>query len=375
MKKSNFYLALLGILGYSLPAFAQSSVTLYGIIDNSIFYARNVNGAGARLSTASGQASPRWGITGTEDLGGGMKAVFKLENGFNINTGTLNQGGRMFGRQAYIGLVSPQLGSLTLGRQYDAVRDLVEPLQGNWQYEYASAPGDVDNADNDIRFNNTVKWSSPTWSGLQAVATYSMGGVAGSLGSGEAWSGAVGYKLGGLGVAGGLFHIDNGNPTLSTRGTTSADSLFLSSVNSAYATARGITVARAAAQYTVRSVTLGGYYSFSQYTSDAASVFRGSERYNNGDLYVMWRITPSVVTQLSYDYLKSAGNSSATYNQVTGVASYLFSKQTSVYAMGGWVHASGNNGSGAAQAVIGSSGINPGTNWQVIAALGVLHTF
>jgi predicted porin len=146
-------------------------------------------------------------------------------------------------------------------------------------------------------------------------------------------------------------------------------------VNSAYSTARGITVARAAAQYAVKSVTLGGYYSFSQYTSDTASAFRGSERYNNGDVYVMWHVTPSVVTQLSYDYLKSVGNSSATYNQVTGVASYLFSKQTSVYAMGGWVHASGNNGSGAAQAVVGSSGINPGTNWQVIAALGVLHTF
>jgi predicted porin len=51
MKKNNLYLALFGVLGYSLPAFAQSSVTLYGIIDDSIFYARNVNGAGARLST------------------------------------------------------------------------------------------------------------------------------------------------------------------------------------------------------------------------------------------------------------------------------------------------------------------------------------
>jgi predicted porin len=89
----------------------------------------------------------------------------------------------------------------------------------------------------------------------------------------------------------------------------------------------------------------------------------------------MWYITPAVVTQISYDYLRSAGNSSATYSQATGVISYLFSKRTSVYAMGGWIHASGNNGIGVAQAVVGSSGINPGTNWQAIAALGVLHSF
>ena len=375
LRKIVFPLLTLGTAVYALPVAAQSSVTLFGIVDDSITYIHNVAGQSSRLSVQPGQASPRWGIMGTEDLGSGLKAVFRLENGFNINTGTLNQGGREFGRQAYVGLASATYGTVTLGRQYDAVRDLVEPLQGNWQFEYMSTPGDIDDADNDLRFNNTVKWTSPVWSGLQVVTTYSVGGVAGSVGSGQSYSEAVAYSAGQFGVAGGLFHIDNGNTTLSTRGTTTADSIFLSSVNSAYSTARAITVARVGAKYRISAVMFGGYYSFSQYTADAASTFHGSERYNNGSVFAQWNVTPAFTAQLGYDILKSSGNSSATYNQVTGVADYLLSKSTDIYVMGGWCHASGTNGLGAAQAVIGSSVTNSGANWQALAAIGLRHSF
>jgi predicted porin len=375
MKKIALPLFALGAAVYALPVHAQSSVTLYGIIDDSITYIHNVAGHSSRFSVQPGQASPRWGMVGAEDLGGGLKAVFRLENGFNINTGTLNQGGRMFGRQAYVGLSSVTYGTVTLGRQYDALRDLVEPLQGNWQFEYMSTPGDIDDSDNDLRFNNTVKWTSPVWSGLQMVTTYSFGGVAGSVASGQSYSAAVDYKVGQLAMAGGLFYIDNGNPTLSTRGTTTADSIFLSAVNSAYSTARSITVARAAAQYRIGSVMFGGYYSFSEYASDAASTFRGSERYNNGSVYAQWNFTPAFTAQLGYDYLKSSGNSSATYNQVNAVLDYLLSKSTDIYVMAGWCHASGTNGVGAAQAVIGSSVTNSGADWQALAGVGLKHTF
>ncbi|RQV70315.1 porin [Burkholderia cenocepacia] len=366
----------MGTVGYSLPALAQSSVSLYGVIDDSIQYVHNVGGKSSRFALQSGsQTSSRWGLLGNEDLGGGIKAVFRLENGFNVNTGTLLQGGRMFGRQAYVGLSSPVWGTVTLGRQYDAVRDLVEPLQGNWAYEYTSAPGDVDDADNTVRFNNTIKWASPTWSGLQVVTTYSSGGVAGTVASGQSYSAAIGYKTGNLALAGGALHIDNGNPTLSTRGTTSADTIFGSVVNSAYSSARAINIARAATQYTMGALMVGGYYSFSQYTSDAASAFRGSERYNNGSIYAQYRFTPAFLGLIGYDYLKSNGNSSATYNQITGAVDYLLSKRTDIYGMAGYTHAAGNNGRGAAQAVIGSSNINSGADWQALAAVGIRHRF
>ncbi|WP_460911163.1 porin [Paraburkholderia jirisanensis] len=375
-KKLAGFVTLLGAFGTSMTASAQSSVTLYGVVDNSVQYIHNAGGKSTRFAMQSGsQTASRWGMVGSEDLGGGMKAVFRLENGFNVDTGALGQGGRLFGRQAYVGLASPKWGTVTLGRQYDAMRDLVEPLQGNWQLEYSSTPGDIDNTDNTVRFNNTIKWTSPIWAGVQVVATYSAGGVSGSVASGQSYSAAIDYKLDKFAIAGGMFHIDNGSATLSTRGTTTADSLFGSSVNSAYSTARSITVARIATQYTLGQVMIGGYYSFSEYTSDASSAFRGSERYNNGSVYALWHVTPAFSAQIGYDYLRSSGHSSATYNQVTGAIDYLLSKRTDLYAMAGWVHASGTNGQGAAQAVIASSNVNAGANWQALAALGIRHRF
>src|SRR6266404_6238224 len=105
-------------------AFAQSSVTLYGLISSGIVYANNQKGADKQGHStwqfASGpMQTPRWGVKGAEDLGGGVKAIFTLENGYNLGTGALSQGGREFGRQAFVGLSSNTLGTVSLGRQYD----------------------------------------------------------------------------------------------------------------------------------------------------------------------------------------------------------------------------------------------------------------
>ncbi len=116
---------------YAVDAHAQSSVTLYGIVDAGIAYvhnAQNANGGNASslVKFSSGNLSgSRWGLRGTEDLGGGLAALFQLENGFNIGTGALGQGQREFGRKAVVGLSSSTYGTVTLGRQYDPVVDLV----------------------------------------------------------------------------------------------------------------------------------------------------------------------------------------------------------------------------------------------------------
>lgn len=66
-------------------------------------------------------AGNRWGLKGNEDIGGDFSIVFPLENGFDLNSGTLNDGGREFGRQAFVGISSTRYGSLTFGRQYDSI--------------------------------------------------------------------------------------------------------------------------------------------------------------------------------------------------------------------------------------------------------------
>ena len=87
-------------------ASAQSSVTLYGIVDAGVTYRSNerVGSPGAYTGhsdvglTTGNLSGSRWGIKGSEDLGGGMRALFVLENGFDITNGTSGQGGRQFGR-------------------------------------------------------------------------------------------------------------------------------------------------------------------------------------------------------------------------------------------------------------------------------------
>ncbi|MCG5072139.1 porin [Paraburkholderia tagetis] len=101
-------------------AHAQSSITLYGILDSGVEYvshaAKKGQGSLFRLNTGN-RINSRWGLTGKEDLGGGLRSIFTLESGIAMNNGTLQQGGRLFGRQAFVGLESDRFGSVMAGRQ------------------------------------------------------------------------------------------------------------------------------------------------------------------------------------------------------------------------------------------------------------------
>lgn len=110
--------AALAILSASSTAQAQN-VTLYGVIDTGIETVSNTAAGGTitRLPSNTGIFASRWGMRGREDLGNGLAAVFTLESGFSPDTGASGQGGRLFGRQALVGL-SGNWGAVTLGRQY-----------------------------------------------------------------------------------------------------------------------------------------------------------------------------------------------------------------------------------------------------------------
>ena len=150
------------------------SVTLYGLIDTGIEYVShaNANGNGlTRIPSVTGTLPSRWGLRGAEDLGNGMKAVFTLESGFNTDTGTSGQGGRLFGRQAWVGLAS-DYGTVTLGRQYSMVfLSLADAdILGPSQYAIGSLEAYIPNASTD----NTIAYKG-TFSGLTVGATYSFG--------------------------------------------------------------------------------------------------------------------------------------------------------------------------------------------------------
>ena len=205
-----------------VAALAQSSVTLYGLVDSGISYANNVApklGAvgGRKIQETSGIGVPsRWGLRGTEDLGSGNVAVFVLENGFSVANGTLLQGSRLFGRQAYVGLGNKDLGTVTFGRQYESVVDFVGPFVSarQWGTQYGAHVGDIDNLYTTFRINNAVKYQSPTLWGITLGGLYAFSNQAdGPNGTGfannRAWSVGGSFTRDALTLGVGHFHLSN----------------------------------------------------------------------------------------------------------------------------------------------------------------------
>ncbi len=163
-------------------AYAQSSVTLYGVVDAGIEYQSAQPGDHSVTRMTSGNLSgSRWGLRGVEDLGGGLKGVFVLESGFELDTGVSGQGGRLFGRQAYVGLQN-QWGQLTLGRQQTPFYDFglqFDPMAIANKYSITAQDAAFSS-----RADNSVKYIG-TFGGLTASALYSFGANTGAGALGE----------------------------------------------------------------------------------------------------------------------------------------------------------------------------------------------
>ncbi len=174
MQKKLIALAVAGLV--SVPAFAQSSVTLYGIADMGFVRDGGALSGGAKKTRTgfdSGvQSGSRIGFKGTEDLGNGLKANFVFETGLNVDRGGLSANGSTgtgFGRQSYVGL-SGGFGSITAGRQYTpqfVIASTVDP------FGYGLA-GQVNNlAQVDARLDNLVAYATPSFGGFTGIVGYS----------------------------------------------------------------------------------------------------------------------------------------------------------------------------------------------------------
>jgi predicted porin len=392
MKKSLLALAALG--AFAGVAHAQSSVTLYGIIDVGINMNTNSGGSHKYDMSSGVMQGSRFGLRGTEDLGGGLKAIFVLENGFDVTNGKLGQGGLMFGRQAYVGL-SSQFGTVTLGRQYDSVVDYVGPFEAGdqWGGYIAAHPGDIDNFNNAYRTNNTVKYTSANYNGLTFGGTYSLGGQAGNFTGNQIWSLGAGYNNGplALGVgylnartpaaSGGLFN--NGGTIATNSGTSFA---VTSPVYAGFASANTYQVIGAGGSYAFGAATLGLTYSnirFGNLGKTFASPFSGqSATFNNGEINFKYQLTPALLVGAAYDYTRGAeinGADRAQYHQGALGVDYFLSKRTDVYLIGVYQHALGETINAAGATVDATAGINGLTgssgNNQFTARVGIRHKF
>ncbi|HDR9471927.1 porin [Burkholderia multivorans] len=388
MKKQAILLASFGVL--SSAAYAQSSVTLYGIVDVGVLYVNNaVSGGkgGQQWSLASSNLQgSRFGLRGTEDLGGGLSALFVLENGFTTNNGKLAQGGDLFGRQAFVGLSSQKFGMLTLGRQYDSVVDYTGFFEvgAQWGSYYGSHPGDLDNMLNTLRVNNAIKYTSNSYAGFKFGGLYSLGGVAGDVSRNQIWSVGAGYS--GAQLQAGVAYLNVRDPNFSFFGnnsssSTSGSNMGGSTVYSGYASARTQQIISAGMSYVLGSATLGATYSNTQFKNIGALAglpavgAGGTAKFHNAEINFKYQITPTLLAGVAYDYTKGYGVNDAKYNQFVAGVDYFLSKRTDLYIAGVYQHASGTDSTGHA-AVANISSLSPSsTSNQVATVLGIRHKF
>ncbi|NPT35159.1 porin [Paraburkholderia xenovorans] len=173
MKKLNSLFGAV-IAVFTVAAHAQSSVTLYGSIDEGVTYTSNIKGHGT-ASVGPVAVPDFYGIRGSEDLGGQFKAIFALQNGFLSSTGAGTIAGEAFSHFAWVGLSSNRYGALTLGRQLDLTTETLRlDSDGSVQYTfYLFHPANLDNLG--IRgdsINNSVKYATADFHGLKAAVLY-----------------------------------------------------------------------------------------------------------------------------------------------------------------------------------------------------------
>jgi predicted porin len=176
MKVTHKLAVLAAAMGLSSAATAQSSVTLYGILDAGLRYQTvSLQGASAsNFGLAYGvQSGNRIGFRGVEDIGNGNRVTFTLENGFEPGNGSIGQGGRLFGRQAWLGVENNSWGLVRVGRQLNFATENMYGIDPFMQAFGQAGAGAAFGTANTLRMSNSIKYQSPTMSGFKVGAAYS----------------------------------------------------------------------------------------------------------------------------------------------------------------------------------------------------------
>ena len=312
MKKTLVAIAALASFG----AYAQSSVKLGGVLDAGVAtYSSQAGGKSLTSATGGGLFAPsNFNLSGSEDLGGGLKANFMLESGISANNGAYaNSNGGLFGRMAYAGL-SGGFGSVNLGLQFDPafVATLhTDPLGAT---EYAAGvsqwlntvtlTGNTGASTAGIFDSNAVSYSTPKMNGFDATVLYSLGGVSGNSSANSVTSFGAKYD----GVKGLLISVG----ALQTKGATGSNGQNESSIGASY----NMGAFTVAANYMeVKSTGL------STNTKRTSTNFGGSYQIN-GNLKVMAGY---------YDVENKTANANGSLKTTTAMFDYSLSKQTGIY--------------------------------------------
>ncbi|ESJ26385.1 membrane protein [Cupriavidus sp. HPC(L)] len=314
-------------------AHAQSSVTLYGVVTASLQYVNNSQnvsggvlapGSGSRtMLNSSGIAQSRFGLRGTEELGGGTQALFVLENQFNTDDGRMGQNA-MFGRQAFVGLKNDKLGRITFGRQYTSsflALGSFTPVAYAPEFEPV-----VGMAGPNFRENNMVQYQGK-FGPLSLHTHWSFGERTGSLAAGSAYGIGVSYYTNGFGVAAAYDEVKTLNAAQAAGASSSGD------------------YGRDMRAFLAGSYEIGAFKFVAGYRwGNSVAPGEGTPTLlpHRDDMYwagVHWQTTPALRLSLAwyYDDIKRADIGGASVNpanpqQYLALADYRLTKRTDVFA-------------------------------------------
>ena len=395
MKRALFAVAAAGMTSV---AAAQSSVTLYGTVDTGLTYLNNVGGHSLWEMEGGNLGESKFGFLGSEDLGGGLKATFQLENGFNSANGRLSEGGLLFGRMATVGLASDKWGTFTAGRQNDSLSDALGPFGSCWNWSgYGYHFGDNDNLCQFTHYSNLVRYTTPTFAGVTIGGTYGFGGQPGDFTHNQLWAVAATYSSGPVNLGAGYFRVNNpGSPSgpfdsagISTAFTNPGADNYSSAMSGNYVgiqDAGSWKVAGVGGSYTIGDLVLSAVYTNSRYSDSRYLIDTGSGDsktdvvFNNVEVSAMYNVTPAWSVDASYQYTHAsvtAVDRKGLFHTISLGTGYALSKRTSLYALvnyqlarGDGIYASdGTFGANAAIQGVSSNG------QQVNATVGIRHSF
>lgn len=391
MKKLTLVASAVLALVSATSVMAQSSVTLYGIVDAAVTYnTKQTPTGGSRTGIDAGQlATSRWGMRGTEDLGGGLKANFNLESTLINDTGAsgLGFGGNspltgvsaagtstsLFDRQATVGL-SGGFGSINLGRQnilgVDSI-GLADPIS---LAQPSFNPNVAFSALNSGAIFNPALAATPT-NPFSLSPTYAQFGTNGG-GAPLRQNNSIRYVTPIMsGFGGALMHGFGEQAGNSSAGTYNGISGFFSDGKS------GVALAYAQLKDSTNSSKLTLWGGGAKYAVNTALTLRATYAQNKVDttnrkiavigLGVDYLIAPALTLTGAFYNTKRSGDIDGKANQYVGLAKYALSKRTSMYTIFTYAKA----GSSAAQDTSLGLITTPGNSSANRLAVGVLHAF
>ncbi len=351
MNKSLLVLAVLG--AFAGVASAQSSVTVYGIVDTSV--SRIDNGAGSVIGLDSGNnAASRIGFKGVENLGNGLKAEFVLENGINTDTGASASAGLAFSRLAYVGLKGG-FGTVRLGKQNTQVKETLTATDPFGAQGLVNASDYFNGGGLDQRLPNQITYTSNNYAGFSATVGYVFGETAGSTRANRGYGLRAGYANGPLNVQLGY---QNANRTaLSAAGLVIPGGAVGDDKN-----------AMLGATYNFGMFKLHGIYG--QRRTDSGFSGLGTDVKIRSALVGV--TVPFGASKIRAEYIRNNNRSIANANSNAMAVSYSYamSKRTALYA----TYVGTRNNSGSDLGVGGPGEATPGKNGNGVA-VGIQHNF